>query len=64
MPGMCMQAMGMAQMQPMQPMQPMQQMQPMAGFQQQVDGFGVLALRRCYGWIWDDMGLSANGEYL
>ena len=50
MPGMGMQAMGMAQM---QPMQPMQQMQPMAGFQQQVDGFGVLALRRCYGWIWN-----------
>ena len=53
MPGMGMQAMGMAQMQPMQPMQPMQQMQPMAGFQQQVEGFGVLALRRCYGWIWN-----------
>ena len=42
MPGMGMQAMGMQQMQPMQPMQPMQ-MQPM-GFQQQVDGFGVMVL--------------------
>ena len=42
MPGMGMQAMGMAQMQPMQQMQPM-------GFQQQ-DGFGVLVLSGM-GWV-------------